>query len=200
MSVKDAIIMRRSIRNYKKEDVADELIYDLLDCARLAPSACNSQPWRFKIVKDEKTKELLSQVSFNQKHIKEAPVVLVCCANIPDYVTGSINGCGELHSLDMIKKDFFELIINRSTSLKNVESEALSAEVSFNVAMSIEHIALRAVELGLGTCWVKLANPEKISQIFNWDKNISFVSLLTLGYPDEEPKPIKKLTLEEILL
>lgn len=200
MNVKECIAKRRSIRKFRQEDVSDEIIYDLLDCARLAPSACNAQPWRFKIVRDKDTKQLLSQISFNQKHIAEAPVVLVCCGNAREYVSDSQYGSEELYNLDIINKDFYSLISHRTTGLKDIPPERLSPEVSFNVAMAIEHIALRAVELGLGSCWVKIADERKIRELFNWDENIRYVSLLALGYPAEEPKPIKKLSIEDILL
>ncbi|MCY6957235.1 nitroreductase family protein [Clostridium brassicae] len=200
MSIKQCITMRRSIRKYKEDDIPDELIFDLLDCARLAPSACNSQPWRFKIVKDKKTKQTLSKISFNQKHISEAPVVLVCCANLKEYVRESLFGSDELYNLDVIDKDLYKMIKNRSNGLKKIQAEKLAVEVSFNVAMAIEHIVLRATELGIGSCWVKIADENKIKELFSWDENIKFVSMLTLGYPNEEPKSIKKLSLEEIML
>ncbi|EJO5348682.1 nitroreductase family protein [Clostridium botulinum] len=200
MSVKECIAMRRSIRKYKKDDISDEIILDLINCARLAPSACNSQPWRFKIVKDKETKEILSKISFNQKHIANAPVIIVCCANIKEYVNESLCGSEELHDLNIIDDDLYKMIKYRSDSLKKVKAEKLAAEVSFNASMAIGHIVLRAVELGIGSCWVKIADENKIKELFNWNENIKFVSLLTLGYPDEEPKLIKRLSLEEIIL
>ncbi|MCT4593052.1 MAG: nitroreductase family protein [Anaeromicrobium sp.] len=200
MNLKECIITRRSIRKYKKDDISDELIHDLLDCARFAPSPCNAQPWRFKIIKDCETKQLLSQASFNQKHIAEAPVVIVCCGNINDYIIGSLSGNEELYNLDMIDNNFYKMLKYRTDGLKNVQVEKLVSEVSFNVAIAVEHIVLRAVELSLGSCWVKAVDERKIREIFNWNDNIKFVNLLTLGYPDEEPKSIKKLSIQDIIL
>ena len=54
MDVKEAIAARYSCRAYKPEDVDDALIRDCLECALLAPSACNKQPWKFYVVKGEK--------------------------------------------------------------------------------------------------------------------------------------------------
>lgn len=200
MNVKDCIVKRRSVRKYKNKTVPDKIIYDLIDCARLAPSACNSQPWRFKIVKDKNVKKILSEISFNQKHVGEAPVVLICCADIKSYIESSAIGNRELYNLDIINKHFYETIKSRNTNLKNIEFEKLSSEVCFNAVIGIEHIVLRAVELGLGTCWVRLTDDKKIKKLFNWDENIKFVSLLTIGYPAEDPNPIKKLSVEEVLL
>lgn len=51
MELTEIIKNRRSIRKYKNVDVPNELIEDLIECARLAPSAKNRQPWKFLIVK-----------------------------------------------------------------------------------------------------------------------------------------------------
>ncbi len=200
MDFKQCIAQRRSIRKYKKDDIEDHILYELLDYARLAPSACNSQPWRFKIIKDPETKQTLSQLAFNQKHIADAPVVIVCCAHIKDYVNGSLLGTEELHNLDMIDADFYKLVKYRTNGLSSVRAENLVSEVSFSVTIAIEHIALGATALGLGSCWVKIADAKKIRELFGWDENLQYVSLLTLGYPAETPKPLRKLSLKEILL
>jgi nitroreductase len=48
LSTKEAINRRRSIRKFKPDPVPDKCITALLESARLAPSGCNAQPWRFK--------------------------------------------------------------------------------------------------------------------------------------------------------
>lgn len=200
MNIKECINRRRSIRKYKPDEVSDDILFDLIDCARLAPSACNSQPWRFKIVKDANIKQLLSHMSFEQKHIAQAPVVLVCCADIRKYISESFSGIKELYEKKTLNENFYNLIHHRTEGLEHVQLEKLAGEVSFNVPIAIEHIVLRAVELGLGSCLVKIADEKQIRELFGWDENIRFVSLLTLGYPDEIPKPLKKLSVEELLL
>ena len=50
MELKETIKNRRSIRKYKNTEISKEIIEDLIDCARLAPSAKNRQPWKFVIV------------------------------------------------------------------------------------------------------------------------------------------------------
>lgn len=200
MNIKECMNQRRSIRRYKSDEVTDDILFDLIDCARLAPSACNSQPWRFKIVKDANTKQKLAHISFNQKHISQAPVVLVCCADIQNYISGSFSGTKELYERKTLDENFYKMIHHRIKGLEHVQLEKLSGEVSFNVPLAMEHIILRAVELGLGSCLVKIADEKQIRELFGWNENIRFVSLLTLGYPDEIPKPLKKLSVEELLL
>ncbi len=52
MELKETIKNRRSIRKFKDTEVSKEIIKDIIDCARLAPSAKNRQPWKFVIVTD----------------------------------------------------------------------------------------------------------------------------------------------------
>lgn len=62
----EAIERRRSIRKYKPDHVSDDILKSLLESARMAPSGCNAQPWRFKVVRDKETKRKLAQAAFDQ--------------------------------------------------------------------------------------------------------------------------------------
>jgi len=92
MDVFEAIKKRRSIRKYKEEEVEEEKILKILEAARLAPSASNRQEWRFVVVRDRKTRKLLSEAAKNQKFVEEAPVVIVCCAQTDEHRMS----CGQL--------------------------------------------------------------------------------------------------------
>ena len=61
MELKEVIAKRRSIRRYQTLDVKDELIKEILESARIAPSAKNRQPWRFIILKD-KQKDTIADI------------------------------------------------------------------------------------------------------------------------------------------
>ncbi len=81
MDLLDAIAKRRSVRNYKKQDLPSGTVEKLLEAARLAPSAGNVQPWEFVVASTQKTKMSLSQAAFGQKSLQEASVVIVVCAD-----------------------------------------------------------------------------------------------------------------------
>jgi len=81
MEVFESIISRQSVRNYEKKDVPNELIGQLLEAAVRAPSAGNIQPWKFIVVKDIEIKRELASVALRQRHVEEAPVVIVVCAD-----------------------------------------------------------------------------------------------------------------------
>lgn len=91
MNVIEAIKERCSVRAYQDEDVEDEKLQTLLECARLAPSAANLQEWRFVVVRDKKMRARLAEAANNQSFVARAPVVLVCCAETEQHVMR----CGE---------------------------------------------------------------------------------------------------------
>ena len=76
----DIVANRYSCRHYSQEQVSQEQILEILECARLAPSACNRQPWKFMIIT---APEELSAVhaSYNRDWIKEAPVAIIVLGN-----------------------------------------------------------------------------------------------------------------------
>lgn len=66
---------RRSIRKYITKPIPDKIIEEIIDCARLAPTANNKQPWLFVVVKDKKLKEQIAEITDYGKFIKDA----YCC-------------------------------------------------------------------------------------------------------------------------
>jgi|YelNatPaOPRAMG01_1025707.scaffolds.fasta_scaffold52239_2 nitroreductase len=81
MEVIDAIKNRRSIRSYKQQEIPQSVINQLIDAARLAPSAGNAQSWAFVVAQKHETKGLLSDATYGQRSIQEASVVIVVCAD-----------------------------------------------------------------------------------------------------------------------
>lgn len=70
-----------------------------------------------------------------------------------------------------------------------------------DMGIAVEHLVLRATELGLGTCWIGWFNERWIRKILEIPRNIKIVALVTLGYPAEDLKlkEQQRLSLEEIL-
>lgn len=76
------LLSRRSVRKFKPNPIPDELLIQILDVARYAPSARNSQPWIFVVVKDSEVKKKLANVHVWAKPLENAPVgIVVACNN-----------------------------------------------------------------------------------------------------------------------
>ncbi len=175
LTVIEAIKNRRSIRQYRPDPVPDDVVLQLLDCARLAPSASNRQPWRFVVLKDPDIKRELKRCAYGQHFVESAPCMIVCCVDLTVYAPGPEDGSDN-------------------------ELYAYLGECRFNSAIGTEHIVLAATAFGLGTCWVHLFDPEKVHQLLKLPDTIAVVTLLAVGYPAENPPPRPRVPLKSIVL
>jgi len=78
MSLLDVIFRRRSIRRYENKPVPKEVLKNILEAGRLAPSANNAQPWHFIVVTDSKIKHELAKGRWN-RFIKDSAFTIVGC-------------------------------------------------------------------------------------------------------------------------
>lgn len=90
MTVMEAIRTRKSVRSYLDKPVEDEKLNLILEAARLAPSARNTQEWRFIVVRNPETKKKFAEVS-GQAHMAEASLVIAACAETDERVMA----CGQ---------------------------------------------------------------------------------------------------------
>jgi len=92
MDVFEAIKSRRSIRSFLDKPIEEEKLLRVLEAGRLAPSAKNLQEWKFIVVRDAELRKKVAIAANNQRFIAEAPVIIIGCATLVDYVMT----CGQL--------------------------------------------------------------------------------------------------------
>jgi nitroreductase len=172
MDVKEAISKRRSIRKYQRKEVSLDLIREMIDAARLAPSGSNAQPCRYYLVKDNETKEKLRENQiFEQDFVYQAPVLIVCCADVQSYMQG-IKGWSEE---------------NQNRALRD-----LSIASAF--------LVLRATELGLATCYVGWMKKDRIKDVLGIPRHYIVPFVIAVGYANEQPEPLPRKSIDEVLL
>lgn len=81
MDTIEAILTRRSIRKYGKENITDEQIKQLLEAGMSAPSAHNYQPWHFIVIRDRQTLNEIPRFHRFAQMLKEAPAAIVVCGD-----------------------------------------------------------------------------------------------------------------------
>lgn len=200
MDVQTAIANRRSIRKFKQEPVPDGYLQELLEAARRAPSGTNHQPWRFIIVKDQLVKQKLEEAAFGQKYIGEAPIVLVCCADLEVYRRDTKQRVLELIAAGAMEPEALETYPGLAKPLDEAALQAYIPHAMLNVAIAMENIALQAVALGLGTCIVQMIKAKKIANILSLSDNFIITALMPVGFPDECPAARPRLNVQEIIL
>jgi nitroreductase len=206
LTVQEAIRQRRSIRSFTDKPVPDDIIRELLEAARLAPSASNRQPWRFIVVTDPKERAKLRRICWDQAFIEQAPVVFVCCADLTAYAQPSRlkrsqefidDGVTETLSGRFADPEF------RAALLKMPDPDLgiFVAAVVANTYIAIEHMVLTATSLGLGSCWMgALGDEGEINAMFGLPKTTVVVAVLPVGYPAVTPPPRPRISFSEILL
>lgn len=83
MSLLDVIFRRRSVRRYQSEPVPDDVLKNILEAGRLAPSSDNAQPWHFIVVTDAEIKHELSKGMW-RSFIKDSAFTIVGCGEKSD--------------------------------------------------------------------------------------------------------------------
>ena len=78
----EAILSRRSIRNYTEQPVSDEVLKELLNAAMSAPSAGNAQPWHFIVINEHKILDEIPKFHPYSRMLKKAPVAICVCGDL----------------------------------------------------------------------------------------------------------------------
>jgi len=201
MAVKEAIAGRRSIRKFKPEPVPEEMLGEMLEAARLAPSATNRQPWRFIVVRDVGLRKRLRECCYGLRFVEDAPCVFVCCADLTAYLGHITQSRYEELGQAGVFEDVGELELIPTQYLPGeVDIKGFAADAEMNCAIAITHMVLTATSLGLGSCWVGLTDRRRVHQLFGLPSTTRVVVLLAVGFPDQDPPPRPRLSLEEIVL
>ena len=72
---------RRSIRKYKDREIPKEILEELVDCGRLAPSARNVQPWEFIVVTEKETLKMLGKIISTGPFVEDSAACIVICGD-----------------------------------------------------------------------------------------------------------------------
>jgi nitroreductase len=164
---------RRSVRGYAARPVAREDIETVLEAARRAPSACNAQPWRFAVITEPALKEQLIAEGLGGPVVpnawaKSAPAIIVACSE---------------------RKMITHYLAER---VQGVQYHLV------DMGIALGYLALKAVELGLGTCFIGWFNGRKIHRLLRLPPAWKVECLVTLGYPSAIPAETPRKTLREI--
>lgn len=138
MELIETICNRRSIRKYLDIDVPNELIEDLINCARLAPSAKNRQPWKFLIVKNE-IKNRIADIMLEKEESRD-----IALERKKLNANSSVKATAQI-----IKEAPILILVFKQNNDNWITGDTLS------IGGAIEHICLRATDLALGSLWIR---------------------------------------------
>jgi len=163
--VLETLLTHRSIRRYSKQKLPDGLVELLVAAAQSAPTSSNLQAFSIVAVEDPERKARLAKLAANQRHIVEAPLLLMFVADLARLrsVSAGVGEAGE--GLDYTE-----------TFLVAVADAAFAAQ---NVFVALESI-------GLGACYIGAMrnHPREVAAELGLPPGAFVVFGLTIGYPD----------------
>lgn len=188
---------RRSVRKYQARPVSRELIEQVLEAARWAPSPHGKQPWRFVVLTRQEMKLQLAdrmgdtwrqnlemdgqdteivniRLEKSRERILNAPVIIIACLYLED--------------------------LDRYPDEKRQADETIMAIQSIGAA--IQNMLLMAYDMGLDTGWMcaPLFCPEVVCEALDLDKRLIPHALITIGYAAADPKRRERLPLSSLIV
>jgi nitroreductase len=172
--IMDSIRRRRSVRKYKKQDLPEDLLNDLLEAVRWSPSWANTQCWEVIVVKDPETKKSLQETlpkgnpAFSA--IEDAPIILALC--------------GKLMS---------------SGYYKGAAATKFGDWFMFDLGIATQSLCIAAHSMGLGTVIVGLFDHDKAMRTLSVPEGFELSVLIPVGYPEKTPSAPKRKGIKEFV-
>lgn len=158
---------RQSDRAYSNQPIDREILVRIVEAARLAPSACNAQPWKFVVVDDPELKNRLADAAASKilgiNHFtKQAPVHIVIV----------MEGAN-------LNSNFGSMVKGKTLPL-------------IDIGIAAEHICLAAKSEGLGSCILGWFDEKAVKKLLAIPKSKRIPLIITLGYPKTEEVRVKR--------
>ena len=169
----ELVARRQSDRAYDaSRAVPREVVERIVDAARLAPSACNSQPWHFIVVDRPELRaevaDALTSIGMN-RFAAQAPCFIVLVQESPNF-TARLGG--------WIKNKHFPLI---------------------DCGIAASHIALAAAEEGLGSCIMGWFDERRLKRLLGVPRSRRVLLVVPLGYSTQPLRPKQRHALDDVV-
>lgn len=170
----ELINKRQSDRAYLSKLIEKEKLNRILEAGRLAPSACNAQPWKFIVIDNPELKNKIADCSSSKvlgmNHFtKQAAVHIVIVEEKANFTSKAGS---------FIKAKHFPLI---------------------DIGIAAEHICLQAAAEQLGSCMLGWFDEIKVKKLLKIPKSKRVPLIITLGYPEKETREKRRKNLDEIV-
>lgn len=177
--VSDVLLNRRSIRKYSDRPLDEVMLNDILNMACRASTTGNMQVYSIIITRSDEVKQALLPCHFNQKMIRNAPVVLTFCADFNRFNKWCILGNAE-PGYD----NFMSFITAATDALLVAQTACIAAESK-----------------GLGICYLGTTTytAHRIIDVLKLPSGVVPVTTVTMGWPDEEPPDVGRLPLAAVV-
>ena len=177
--MKTLLAKHRSIRKFRSEPIAPEVLQDMLEAASRASTCGNMQLYSLIVTQSRELREALAPCHFNQPMVRTAPVVLTFCIDLRRFS----KWCEQRKA---------------EPGYNNFEWFVTGAVDTLLVAQTF---CVAAEEKGLGICYLGTTtyNPQMIIEALELPELVFPITTVTVGWPAEEPAQVDRLPLEAIV-
>ena len=177
--MKTLLAKHRSIRKFRSEPIAPEVLQDMLEAASRASTCGNMQLYSLIVTQSRELREALAPCHFNQPMVRTAPVVLTFCIDL----RRSSKWCEQRKA---------------EPGYNNFEWFVTGAVDTLLVAQTF---CVAAEEKGLGICYLGTTtyNPQMIVEALELPELVFPITTVTVGWPAEQPEQVDRLPLEAIV-
>jgi nitroreductase/dihydropteridine reductase len=192
------VMSRYATKKFDGRKIPDTLVDELLEMVRFAPSAINLQPWKIKVVTDQKIKELLKPAAFNQEQITSCSHLLVFCAD-PDY-DSLIRRLAALLKKSGAPEEMQKMVVGMAVQFtKPMTPDQKLAWSQAQTYLALGNALNGAKALGFDSCPMGGFDPKEVSRILKIPSPLVPVMLCPLGYAADKPIPKVRLAKEDIV-
>lgn len=183
MDTFEAIRSRRSVKSFQKHEMRPDEIKQLLDLAVLSPTSYNIQNWRFVTVTEQAVKDKLCELSYGQRQVAEASLVIILCADLkawdrnPERYWQSLNKTQRVRTVNAIRQSYRE-------------NESLEKDEAFrSCSIAAQTIMLAAKSMGYDTCPMEGFQFDKVGKLINLPQDHIITMMVVVGKKATEPSP-----------
>jgi nitroreductase len=166
---------RQSVRKFAADPVSDDDLRYCIEAARLAPSACNAQPWSFVAVRDPALRERAELACFD------------AAASFNRFATGA--------------PAFIAVVMEKANWSSRLGSAFKGRDYRpFDIGLAVSQLCLAAADRGLGTCILGWYNERKIKELLGIPRSKEVALVVLLGKPESQDiRPKQRKPLGDVL-
>lgn len=187
LDVPTAILQRRSIKTFKPDPIAPELLQRLIELTVAAPSSFNLQDWRIILIQSEAQKAALAAAAWNQQQIIQAPVTFVFAASAlagkqdltPILEQGKATGAWNEKTTE-----YFQTSVPQFAEMLGEKQREYAIK---DAMIAATHLVLAAESLGLSTCFMNGWLEDQVKAVIGAaaDSNLAIAVVVPVGYAAE---------------
>lgn len=196
MEINEAIVSRRAVKHYDpKHEITEAEVNKLMEHAILSPTSFNIQHWRFIQIKDKDKRQQIEDVSWGQKQVTEASLLLVLCADLNAWEKEPERYWQNAPTESQ------EMILPMIESYYTNHHQAQRDECQRSTALAAMNIMLMAKEMGYDSCPMVGFDFDQVAKLIKLPHDHIVTMMITIGKKREDAKPRGgQLPLDEVFL